>query len=66
MSYKIRSEYGLKLAKLPRNSSRTRIRNRCIITGRSRSILKTFRISRIMFRTLASEGNLVGIRKSSW
>lgn len=64
--YQIRSEYALKLARLPRNSSSTRIRNRCIITGRSRSIFKKFRISRIVFRTLASNGNLVGIRKLSW
>nr|YP_008816040.1 ribosomal protein S14 [Closterium baillyanum]AGZ90258.1 ribosomal protein S14 [Closterium baillyanum] len=56
----------LKLSKLPRNSSKTRIRNRCIITGRPRSVYKLFRVSRIVFRELASQGALLGISKSSW
>nr|NP_943670.1 ribosomal protein S14 [Chara vulgaris]AAP92193.1 ribosomal protein S14 [Chara vulgaris]QXT44739.1 ribosomal protein S14 [Nitellopsis obtusa]WAK98773.1 ribosomal protein S14 [Chara vulgaris] len=62
----IRYEYTLKLAKLPRNSSKTRVRNRCILTGRSRSVYKLFRVSRIVFRELASRGALYGINKSSW
>jgi small subunit ribosomal protein S14 len=62
----LRYEYSVKLAKLPRNSSKTRIRNRCIITGRPRSVYKLFRISRIVFRELALQGALMGINKSSW
>jgi ribosomal protein S14 len=62
----IRYEYFLKLAKLPRNSSKTRTRNRCVFTGRSRAVYKKFRISRIMFRELASQGALLGISKASW
>nr|YP_009755801.1 ribosomal protein S14 [Gonatozygon brebissonii]QIQ23079.1 ribosomal protein S14 [Gonatozygon brebissonii] len=61
-----RYEYSLKLSKMPRNSSRTRIRNRCILTGRSRAVYKMFRLSRIVFRELASRGALLGISKSSW
>nr|YP_008816142.1 ribosomal protein S14 [Roya obtusa]YP_009755730.1 ribosomal protein S14 [Roya anglica]AGZ90390.1 ribosomal protein S14 [Roya obtusa]QIQ22969.1 ribosomal protein S14 [Roya anglica] len=56
----------LKLSKLPRNSSKTRIRNRCIISGRSRSVYKVFRMSRIVFRDLASKGSILGISKASW
>jgi ribosomal protein S14 len=61
-----RTEAALNLSKLPRNSSKTRIRNRCIITGRPRSVYKLFRVSRIVFRELASQGALIGIYKSSW
>ena len=62
----LRYEYSLKLSKLPRNSSKTRIRNRCIITGRPRSVYKLFRLSRIVFRELASQGAILGVRKASW
>ncbi|KAL1294336.1 hypothetical protein AAHE18_19G134700 [Arachis hypogaea] len=55
-----------KLSKLPRNSSFPRVRNRCISTSRPRSIYEFFRISRIIFRGLASRGPLMGIKKSSW
>lgn len=51
---------------LPNNSSRTRIRNRCILTGRSRSVWRTFRISRIQLRKLALEGLLMGVKRASW
>ncbi|PTQ26559.1 hypothetical protein MARPO_0991s0001, partial [Marchantia polymorpha] len=61
-----RYEYFFKLSKLPRNSSKTRVRNRCIFTGRPRSVYKLFRISRIVFRELASKGSLIGINKSCW
>lgn len=56
----------LGLAKLPRNSSPTRRRNRCAITGRSRGYLRRFGLSRITFRELALRGEIPGIRKSSW
>ena len=62
----IRFHFFLKLSQLPRNSSKTRIRNRCILTGRSRSVYKKFRISRIAFREMASQGVLTGIYKASW
>ncbi len=55
-----------KLAKLPRNSSPVRLRNRCCVTGRPRAYLRKYRISRITFRELASTGKIPGITKSSW
>jgi len=54
-----------KLQKLPRNSSITRIRNRCVVSGRSRGILKDLKMSRIIFRQYALHGMLPGIKKSS-
>jgi small subunit ribosomal protein S14 len=59
-------EANLKLAKLPRNSSRTRIRNRCALSGRPRGYYRKFDLGRIALRELASEGKLPGVRKSSW
>ena len=56
----------LKLAKIPRNSSRTRIRNRCEITGRPHGVYRKLRISRIALRDLASKGKIPGMTKSSW
>ncbi len=56
----------LKLAKLPRNSSRTRIRNRCEITGRPHGVYRKLKISRIALRDLASKGKIPGMTKSSW
>lgn len=56
----------LKLAALPRNSSKTRIRNRCEISGRPRGFYRKLRISRIALRDLASQGLIPGMVKSSW
>jgi small subunit ribosomal protein S14 len=56
----------LKLAELPRNSSPTRVRNRCSLTGRPRGYYRKFRISRIALRELASAGQIPGMVKSSW
>ena len=56
----------LKLAKLPRNSAKIRIRNRCEMTGRPRGVYRKFKISRIAFRELASKGMIPGVTKSSW
>jgi small subunit ribosomal protein S14 len=56
----------LKLAELPRNGSRTRIRNRCGLTGRPRGYYRKLKLSRIMLRDLASEGKIPGMVKSSW
>ena len=56
----------LKLAKLPRNSASTRIRNRCEITGRPHGVYRKLKISRIAIRELASAGKIPGMTKSSW
>ena len=61
-----RFEATLKLAELPRNSSRTRVRNRCSLTGRPRAYYRKFGLSRIALRDLASEGQIPGVVKSSW
>lgn len=55
-----------KLQKFPRNSSPTRLRNRCLFSGRPRGILKDFGISRHFVRELAHEGFLPGVKKASW
>ncbi len=62
----IRKKAWIELSKLPKNSSLCRIKNRCIRTGRSHSIYKKFKISRLCFRESASQGLLAGIYKSSW
>ena len=54
------------LDKLPRNSSKVRLRNRCQLTGRPRGYVRMFGISRIKFRDLASEGKIPGVTKASW
>ena len=56
----------LKLAKIPRNSAKVRIRNRCEITGRPRGVYRKLKISRIALRDLASNGKIPGMTKSSW
>ena len=58
--------YTARLAALPRAGSKTRIRNRCVLTGRGRGVYSYFRLSRIALRDLASQGLLSGITKSSW
>ncbi|QYM79745.1 30S ribosomal protein S14 [Horticoccus luteus] len=54
------------LQKLPRNSSKTRIRNRCSLSGRPRGYIGHFGVSRITFRELALAGKIPGVIKSSW
>jgi small subunit ribosomal protein S14 len=56
----------LKLAEMPRNSSKTRVRNRCEMTGRPRAFYRKFKLSRITLRDLASSGQIPGMTKSSW
>jgi small subunit ribosomal protein S14 len=56
----------LKLAELPRNSSATRVRNRCELTGRARGYYRKMRLCRNMLRELASQGLIPGMVKSSW
>ena len=56
----------LKLAEMPRNSSATRIRNRCELTGRPRGFYRKHKMSRIALRELGSKGLIPGLLKSSW
>lgn len=55
-----------KLSELPRNASKSRIRNRCEITGRPRGYYRYFRLSRLMLRDLGNAGMVPGLTKSSW
>ncbi len=55
-----------KLAKMPRNASPVRVRNRCQVTGRPRGYLKKFKMSRVSFRELALDAKIPGVTKSSW
>ncbi|HEY1752155.1 MAG TPA: 30S ribosomal protein S14 [Caulobacteraceae bacterium] len=66
LSLEERFEARLKLAEMPRNSSATRIRNRCEVTGRPRAFYRKLRMSRIALRELGSQGQIPGLVKSSW
>jgi len=66
LSKEIRARNLTLLNELPRNSSKARTKNRCILTGRGHSVLKFCKLSRIKFRELASQGLLGGVTKSSW
>ena len=59
-------EARLKLAEMPRNSARIRIRNRCEVSGRARSVYRKMKMSRIALRELGSRGLIPGLVKSSW
>ena len=61
-----RFEAAIKLAAMPRNGAATRIRNRCELTGRPRSIYRKNKLSRIALRELGSKGLVPGLVKSSW
>jgi small subunit ribosomal protein S14 len=54
------------LDKLPRNSSRVRLRNRCQLTGRPRGYMRYFGVCRLVFRDMALDGKIPGVRKASW
>jgi small subunit ribosomal protein S14 len=56
----------VKLAEMPRNGARIRIRNRCALTGRARGYHRKFGLSRLMLRELASKGQIPGVTKASW
>lgn len=56
----------LELTKLPKNGAQGRVRNRCLIDGRPRGYLRRFGMSRIWLRTLAGDGLITGLKKSSW
>ena len=66
LSLEERFDARLKLAEMPRNSSPTRIRNRCELTGRPRAFYRKMRMSRIALRQLGSQGQIPGLVKSSW
>ena len=57
---------ALKLAEVPRNSAKGRIRNRCELSGRARSVYRKFKLSRIALRDMANQGLIPGVVKSSW
>ncbi|WP_010299499.1 30S ribosomal protein S14 [Candidatus Odyssella thessalonicensis] len=61
-----RIQATIKLSELPRNSSKTRYRNRCEVTGRPRGFYRKFKMSRIALRELGSLGLIPGLTKSSW
>lgn len=61
-----RERARFELSKLPRDSSRVRLRNRCQLTGRSRGFLRRFQVSRICLRELAGVGLIPGMIKASW
>lgn len=62
---KVKGDY-VELQKLPRNSSKIRIRKRCQFTGRSRGYYNKFGLSRLVFREMALRGELPGVKKASW
>ena len=66
ISMEERFKAQLKLAELPRNSSKVRIRNRCEVTGRPRAFYRKLKMSRIALRELGSKGLVPGLVKSSW
>jgi small subunit ribosomal protein S14 len=65
-SYEDKREAYQKIAKMPRDASATRYRNRCGVSGRPRAYLRKFGMSRIAVRDLAHQGELPGVRKASW
>nr|YP_010478740.1 ribosomal protein S14 [Eustigmatophyceae sp. WTwin 8/9 T-6m6.8]UVI61045.1 ribosomal protein S14 [Eustigmatophyceae sp. WTwin 8/9 T-6m6.8] len=65
-SFKAKMEVHVKLQKLPRDSSPTRLRNRCWKTGRGKAVFRDFGLCRHMVRDMANQGLLPGVIKSSW
>ena len=66
LSMEERFEARLKLAELPRNGAKVRIRNRCLVTGRPRAVYRKMKMSRIALRELGNKGLIPGLVKSSW
>lgn len=66
LELKERVQLTMKLAKLPRNSSATRLNNRCQVSGRPKAYYRKLKMSRIALRDLASKGQIPGMVKSSW
>jgi len=65
-NFKLKLDIHSKIQKLPRNSAKTRIRNRCWKTGRPRGVFRDFGLSRHVFREMAHQCQLPGVTKSSW
>ena len=65
-SYEDRLAAVAQLNKLPKNSSPVRLRNRCQLTGRSRGVLRKYKLSRLCFREMANAGLIPGVYKASW
>ena len=65
-SFNLKLDIHSKIQKLPRNSAKVRIQNRCWKTGRPRGVFRDFGISRHVFREMAHKGLLPGVKKSSW
>ena len=65
-SYEDREVAVARLDKLPKSSSRIRIRNRCFKTGRPRGVIRRFKLSRLSFREMALKGEIPGVTKASW
>ena len=63
--FKAKGDYAA-LDKLPKNSSKVRLHNRCLLTGRPKGYMRRFGISRVVFRELASQGKIPGVKKASW
>lgn len=66
LSEEERMEASTKLNKMPRDASPIRLRNRCQLTGRARGYLRKFKVSRLAFREMASNGLIPGVTKASW
>ena len=66
LSEEERAAARVALNKMPRDTSAIRLRNRCKITGRARGYLRKFKLSRLTFREMASQGLIPGVTKSSW
>lgn len=63
---KVRFSALLKLSQFPKNAFKTRVRNRCVLTGRARAIFPYYRLSRVALRKKIMEGVIPGIQRSSW
>lgn len=66
ISNNLRFKAQLALSDLPKNSSKNRINNRCVVTGRPKSVFKQFKLSRISLKQLALNGDIPGVKKISW
>ena len=62
----LRQDAARKLSEDPRDASKTRLRNRCLLTGRARGVLRDFRLSRLQFRQMAAQGLLPGVLPAQW
>jgi small subunit ribosomal protein S14 len=65
-SYEERTEAQIKLQKMPRDASPSRVRNRCVLTGRSRGVYQKFGLGRNKLREATMKGDVPGLRKASW